>query len=283
MQPAWYQDPQNPALLRWWDGNQWTAHTHEIPPATPQTAQPAQPAQPAWSQPQQSVPQPSWQQTQQPSWQQQGTAQPSWQQQGTAQPAWQQQYDDSSSPERSGTLRKALLAVGVVVVLVGGGLVALRYSSGAKNVSLTAACTDLSVKIDSMAAEGTAFSETVSASGEDWMKARDATLSYMGETVPSALLSLADVASAVATDSSISDDLRSEATTLASNITNSVGKLREAMTALKAATSETEFMSALNDAVSSLDDSMLDTSDELSVYFSTNAACKVADEKMASL
>lgn len=26
--PGWYQDPQNPALQRWWDGHQWTSHTH---------------------------------------------------------------------------------------------------------------------------------------------------------------------------------------------------------------------------------------------------------------
>ncbi|HEV2360979.1 MAG TPA: DUF2510 domain-containing protein [Acidimicrobiales bacterium] len=27
---AWYPNPENPAELRWWDGKQWTAHTHPI-------------------------------------------------------------------------------------------------------------------------------------------------------------------------------------------------------------------------------------------------------------
>jgi hypothetical protein len=25
--PNWYQDPQDPAMLRWWDGQAWTPHT----------------------------------------------------------------------------------------------------------------------------------------------------------------------------------------------------------------------------------------------------------------
>jgi hypothetical protein len=25
--PNWYQDPQDPAMLRWWDGRAWTPHT----------------------------------------------------------------------------------------------------------------------------------------------------------------------------------------------------------------------------------------------------------------
>jgi hypothetical protein len=25
--PNWYQDPQDPAMLRWWDGTNWTPHT----------------------------------------------------------------------------------------------------------------------------------------------------------------------------------------------------------------------------------------------------------------
>lgn len=26
--PAWYPDPQNPTLVRWWDGARWTEHTN---------------------------------------------------------------------------------------------------------------------------------------------------------------------------------------------------------------------------------------------------------------
>ncbi len=28
MEPNWYPDPNDPSMLRWWDGNQWTEHTH---------------------------------------------------------------------------------------------------------------------------------------------------------------------------------------------------------------------------------------------------------------
>ena len=29
--PGWYEDPQDPALLRWWDGTGWSDHTQEAP------------------------------------------------------------------------------------------------------------------------------------------------------------------------------------------------------------------------------------------------------------
>lgn len=37
----WYPDPAgDPSLLRWWDGNQWTEHTHPAQPAQPVEQQP---------------------------------------------------------------------------------------------------------------------------------------------------------------------------------------------------------------------------------------------------
>jgi hypothetical protein len=33
--PGWYPDNQDPALVRWWDGTQWTEHTQPARPATP--------------------------------------------------------------------------------------------------------------------------------------------------------------------------------------------------------------------------------------------------------
>jgi Domain of unknown function (DUF4041)/Protein of unknown function (DUF2510)/Meiotically up-regulated gene 113 len=46
--PGWYPDPQDGRALRWWDGQQWTAHTH---PAVQQVLLSAQPGTPAPVQP----------------------------------------------------------------------------------------------------------------------------------------------------------------------------------------------------------------------------------------
>ncbi len=57
--PGWYEDPDNPALIQYWDGNDWTGHQAEpaplaAPAVTPATAvatstlpPPVAPAQPA--------------------------------------------------------------------------------------------------------------------------------------------------------------------------------------------------------------------------------------------
>lgn len=29
--PGWYPSPDDPRLLRWHDGRQWTSHTHPLP------------------------------------------------------------------------------------------------------------------------------------------------------------------------------------------------------------------------------------------------------------
>lgn len=39
MSEGWYADPEDPAALRWWDGNAWTEHRH--PAAAPATVEPA--------------------------------------------------------------------------------------------------------------------------------------------------------------------------------------------------------------------------------------------------
>lgn len=39
-QPGWYPDPQNPAVMRYWDGTQWTQHTQAGQPV-PFQGQPA--------------------------------------------------------------------------------------------------------------------------------------------------------------------------------------------------------------------------------------------------
>ena len=33
--PGWFPDSQDSSLLRWWDGQQWTAHTHPRQPEEP--------------------------------------------------------------------------------------------------------------------------------------------------------------------------------------------------------------------------------------------------------
>ncbi|BDO41161.1 DUF4041 domain-containing protein [Cellulomonas sp. NTE-D12] len=46
--PNWYPDPQNPALVRWWDGQRWTEHVQPTAPVPmPAQAMPAQPVSPA--------------------------------------------------------------------------------------------------------------------------------------------------------------------------------------------------------------------------------------------
>lgn len=45
---GWYQDPEHPARVRWWDGLQWTAHSQErwTPPAPAPRPQPPPRPQP---------------------------------------------------------------------------------------------------------------------------------------------------------------------------------------------------------------------------------------------
>ena len=48
---AWYQDPQNPAQLRWWDGSQWTENTSLPPSGDNPQAQASDHALPDWAGP----------------------------------------------------------------------------------------------------------------------------------------------------------------------------------------------------------------------------------------
>lgn len=48
---GWYDDPQDPRMVRWWNGLGWTTHVELKPERAPEppvvvTQQPAQPAQP---------------------------------------------------------------------------------------------------------------------------------------------------------------------------------------------------------------------------------------------
>lgn len=55
--PGWYADPANLAgLVRWWDGRQWTWHTHPVPrqpqpPAPPAAAAAVAPRRSVWTAP----------------------------------------------------------------------------------------------------------------------------------------------------------------------------------------------------------------------------------------
>ncbi|MGW7579212.1 phospholipid scramblase-related protein [Streptomyces sp. NPDC054765] len=99
---GWYADPQGtPHQLRWWDGSQWTEHTHPgQQAATPDRGQASQPgAQPS---PQQQSPQqqsPQQQSPQQQSPQQQAGQQPS-QQQTLQKSAPQQQMPEQFAPQQ---------------------------------------------------------------------------------------------------------------------------------------------------------------------------------------
>jgi len=49
-QAGWYDDPEQPGTLRWWDGTAWTDHRQAAPEASaPQVPQTPQPAPQAYS------------------------------------------------------------------------------------------------------------------------------------------------------------------------------------------------------------------------------------------
>lgn len=40
-EPGWYDDPEQPGSLRWWDGQAWTDHRRPLPTDPPPTGSPA--------------------------------------------------------------------------------------------------------------------------------------------------------------------------------------------------------------------------------------------------
>jgi uncharacterized phage infection (PIP) family protein YhgE len=167
-------------------------------------------------------------------------------------------------------------------VLGVAGLVISRSDSGKNNGSLSAACTELSAELDRMSAESASLSEAMFDTSADWTKARDITVSYLGETLPSAFSSLSDIATAVAADSSVSRSLKAEASKLAADIKATTGKLKDGVSTLKAASSEAEFQQALTALSATLDSVSSDISDEFSAYLAGNEACTSLDAKLSN-
>ncbi|MEU5019525.1 phospholipid scramblase-related protein [Streptomyces angustmyceticus] len=91
---GWYADPQGtPHQLRWWDGSQWTEHTHPgQQPAAPDRGPAAQPA------PQHSAPQPAPQQQAGPQAHQQPAQQQPLQKSAPQQPVPQQSAPHQQAP-----------------------------------------------------------------------------------------------------------------------------------------------------------------------------------------
>ena len=120
MYPAgWFADPQDPNMLRYYDGQAWTEHRQPIAP--PAATPPPQPAQPAW-QPEPTAaqpvapPQPAWASAQptQPAWQPEPTPRPSQpsrlgspnQTAVRPPPAWQPTWGEpAAQPSRRGVSR----------------------------------------------------------------------------------------------------------------------------------------------------------------------------------
>ena len=117
---GWYVDPQNPQLMRYFDGQSWTAQTQPVPPTAPQSPTEQSPTTAAQQGPSLSYEHPGrTSAAQQPGYGQAGYGQPA--QPGYGQPAQQ----DPSRERPAGTPRGVKLAIAGaavgVVVLTGIG------------------------------------------------------------------------------------------------------------------------------------------------------------------
>jgi uncharacterized protein DUF2510 len=119
--PNWYPDPRGEAELRYWDGSQWTEHTHSAAAAPPAAPPPAQAPPPQAPPPQAPPPQAPPPQAAPPSAPPPQAAAPAGPSYGSAPPA-----------PAGGGGNRTLLIVGAVVVglLVVGGAVALLAGGG---------------------------------------------------------------------------------------------------------------------------------------------------------
>lgn len=106
--PGWYEDPDNPDQLRYFDGILWSSHTtpRTPPPPAPAPAEPSSAVPTGWGQPPGGGQQPGWGQSpgagdRQPGWGQQppGWGQP---QDGGQQQGWGQQPNPWSAPPVGG-------------------------------------------------------------------------------------------------------------------------------------------------------------------------------------
>jgi len=294
---GWYQDPQSPGLLRYWNGSAWTEHTSPTAPAP----------QPDQQHGQQYGQQPVQQYGQQPG--QQYGQQPG--QQYGQQPGQQygQQYDQSAAGQlfdrsvygrNTGSSGKKFVFMGagvvVVLVLVALGVMVLGGGDEPRPVDVPSASTDSTAPVSfedaavAACADSASSTQVLNAAADKYEQADVYTMTdeEIAAAWPDSLDPLEDlIAATVAhidmtrqtietllTDPVISDPLRAELTAYDAWLVEHKAAVADLSSALAAATTGEEALAALNAMIGSGSPDPV-PSDEMARYLEQFSDCPI--------